>query len=831
MVQAALDGVKVIEFATMVSGPYCGKLMADMGAEVIKIEPPEGDPARACGPFPDNGPHPEQSALYLYLNTSKRGVTLSPERPEDLERFKRLIEWADILIDNHPPGFLEGLGLNWDTLLELNPGLIYTSITPYGLTGPRANVRADELTLLHAGSLANILPARSVNIDRAPVKLGGYPAGYHGGLYAALTSLSALIGRAKDGRGRVIDISLQEVIINLMAPVLTGSRYHETTWNRVPDRPPAMGRMETSDGYVVLGAADDHHFRALRELMGKPEWAASDEWDDRQFRMHHLMDIAPMMEDWMRLQKKDDIHHKAARKGIPIGPMATTEDVMNSAQYEARKYFVEVDHPRAGKHRYAGWPYKMTATPPGIDRAAPLLGQHNEEVFGTILAGEKESVSASQTDERPLPLEGVRVLDFSWVWAGPYACMMLAKLGAEVIKIEGHKRSDLVRRSVPWPLPEPAPAKCPPNQGMSFNSVNMNKKSLTLDLQQPEGLELARRLVRMSDIVLDNMRPGAMTRLGLGYEDLCKIRPDIIVITSSSRGLDGPESQYLGFATIHGSIGGMAYLTGYPDDHPSHGAAGDVDIMNATTAAYAVVAALYHRQRTGQGQFIDYSQCEGVSSLIGEALLGYEMTGRIPERTGNAHPNYAPHSVYQCWGVDRWLALEIHSDEEFAVLARIIGQPELADDPRFSTMEARKNNEEELNQIIGARTRQRDRDWMVEEFCQAGLRAAPSRESRDIYADQHLRARDFIVTVDHPELGELELMGAPWKMDGQRPLAKAAPLMGEHNRYVLGELLGLSDDEITGLRDKEIIMQHPENQIDFPISIVSKRDFPKKVRG
>jgi crotonobetainyl-CoA:carnitine CoA-transferase CaiB-like acyl-CoA transferase len=817
MAQSALKGIKVVEFATMVSGPYCGKLLADMGADVIKVEPPEGDTARLAGPFPKSEPHPERSGLFLYLNTSKRGVKLDLDSPEDLDEFKHLLRWADVCIDNHHPSRLEGLGLSWEALQALNQGLIYTSITPYGRTGPRASVKGDELTIIHAGSLGNLLPARSVDVNRAPVKLGGYPAGYHGGIYAALVTLASVLDQRKTGRGQIIDISLQDVIINLVSPVITGNRYHDTTWSRVPDRPPAMGRMETSDGYVILGAADDHHFRAVRELMGWPEWAQGDEWDDMGYRRHHLMDIAPMMEDWMRRQKKDDIHHKAAKKGIPIGPINTAKDVMESRQYAAREYFVEVEHPEAGTHRYAGWPYRMTVSPPSVSRPAPLLGQHNREVLEE-LSTSRESVPASQVRigdqearkdkfmEGLLPLQGTRVLDFSWVWAGPYACLLLGSLGAEVIKIEGHKRSDLVRRSYPWPLPESAPLRCPPNQGMSFNSVNMNKKSLTLDLSTPEGLELARRLVGISDVVLDNMRPGAMTKLGLGYEDLRTIKSDIIVVTSSSRGHGGPHTNYLGFATIHHGVGGAAYITGYPDDHPTHGASGDVDIMNATTAAYATVAAIHHHTLTGEGQFIDYSQCEGVSSTIGEALLGYEMTSEIPERAGNSHPTYAPHNVYRCWGVDRWLALEIHSDEEFMKLANIMNRPELAEDPRFSEMASRKRNELVLDQIIEAWTRQRDRDWMAGEFCRAGLAAAPSRNGSDLYADPHLRARGSIVPINHPELGELELIRVPWRIgDRETPMA-AAPQLGAHNTYVLGELLGLSEKEMADLKQKEIIM-------------------------
>ena len=809
MTSSALEGIRVVEYATMVSGPYCGKLLADLGAEVVKVEPPEGDPARAAGPFPEEAADPEKSALFLYLNTSKRGVTLDLDLAEDLARFRRLAAWADILIDNHPPSRLEGLGMSWEALHGLNPSLVYVSITPYGRTGPWAGAPGDELTLIHAGGLANLLPSRSVDVTRAPVKPAGYMVGYHGGIAAALASLATVLGREASGTGQFIDISLEDVVVNLVAPSLAGARHHHTSWRRVPDRPPAMGRMQTSDGYVTLGAADDHHFRAMRELMGWPAWAAWDEWDDRQYRLNHLMDIAPMMETWMRRQKKEDIHHRAAGKRIPIGPFNSARDVMESPQYRARKYFIEVDHPASGRHWYAGWPYRLSASPARVSRPAPLLGQHNGEVFSALPIEKdvpRRAVDPTESQGR-LPLEGVRVLDFSWVWAGPYACMLLADLGAEVIKIEGHRRSDLTRRAFPWPLPEPAPLRLPPSQGMSYNSVNMNKKSLTLDLGRERGMALALKLAAKSDVVLDNMRPGVMAKMGLGYEALKAVRPDIVVLASSSRGLSGPETDYLGFATIHQAVGGLGYLTGYPDDHPSTGSPGDADIMNAMVAAFAVVAALHHRRRTGQGQFIDYSQCEGVSSLLGEYLLSFEMTGRIPERTGNTHPRYAPHAVYRCWGVDRWLALEVHSDREFTALARVVGRPELAQDPRFFTMEARKKNEAELDRILGDWIRQRDRDWMVGEFVRAGLMAAPSREAGDIYADRHLRARGSIVGVEHPELGLLELIGPLWRMSACQTPRHHAPLLGQHNRYVLGEILGLSGEEIARLADEDIILK------------------------
>ena len=209
--------------------------------------------------------------------------------------------------------------------------------------------------------------------------------------------------------------------------------------------------------------------------------------------------------------------------------------------------------------------------------------------------------------------------------------------------------------------------------------------------------------------------------------------------------------------------------------------------------------------QTGEGQFIDYSQCEGVTSLIGEKVLGYQITGENPERIGNAHPYYAPHSVYRCWGVDHWLALEVHTDSEFVALTHVIGKPELAQDRRFKTMKARKRNERSLNRIIEDWTRQRDRDWMANEFCKAGIAAAPSRNWQDIYADPHLRARNAFIEAHHPELGPLELVGVPWQMSDYAPPQKYAPLLGEHNQYVLREILGLTDEQITELRNKDVI--------------------------
>ncbi len=805
MTAKALDGVTLVELGTMVAAPYCAKLLADFGAEVVKVESAEGDPSRRIDPFGVEEDE-EVSPLFLYNNTGKRSVCCDFRSAEDLGTLRGLLESADVLVDSLEPGTLEGLELGAEALRALNPSLVRTTITPYGRSGPRAHVPGGELTVSHAGGLANLLPSRSDSVNRAPVKLGGWQLEHTAGVVAALATLGALYGRENDSRGRLIDISVQEVSLALVAPLVALNRYQDTTWSRVPDRPPAMGRLQTRDGYVIVNAFDDHHFDAFRDLIGNPDWCAGEEWRSMSYRAHHLMEIAAKIEEWMLGQAKDEVHHRAAKKGIPIGPIASAADVMANPQFEARDFFVEVEHPRAGRHRYAGSPYRMAASPPRPGRPAPLLGEHDEEVRAErSVAGTGPKKAAVAPPSAPsLPLAGIRVAELCWVWAGPYAGMLLASLGAEVIKVEGHRRTDLMRRSVNWPLPEPAPRHIPPNQGMAFNSVNLYKKSLAVDLSQDEGVEIARRLAATSDLVVDNMRPGALAKLGLGYDDLRRQREDIIVASSSGRGHVGPERNYLGFASVHQGLGGGAYVTGYPDSHPCH-SGGDVDLLNAMTLAVSLLAALHHRRRTGEGQFIDFSQSEGACSILGDLLLGFEMTGQVPERMGNAHPVYAPHGVYAAWGTDRWIALEIRDDDEFFRLAKALGQAELAVDDRFSTRGARKKNEAELDRLIEEWTRDRDRDWMVAKFEEAGLAVAPSRNARDLYADRQLRERGSFVTVAHPELGDLELVGAPWKMSDAPPPDSPAPLLGEHNHEILEELLGYSPEEVKRLRALDVL--------------------------
>ncbi len=399
------------------------------------------------------------------------------------------------------------------------------------------------------------------------------------------------------------------------------------------------------------------------------------------------------------------------------------------------------------------------------------------------------------------PLEGIRVVDFTWAWAGPYATLLLAFLGAEVIKVERLKRLDHTRlRSLMT-----GPTMGGPNQSPVFNDMNLNKLSLTLDLTQPRAIEVAKRLVKVSDVVAQNMRPGVMDRLGLSYEVLKEVKPDIIMLSSSALGGTGPEQTYVGYAPTFAAMSGLAYVSGNPDGRPST-LSGAIDTRVATTSAFAVLAALIHRQHTGQGQHIDLSSSEAISCLVGEVLMDYTMNRRVSERRGNHDESMAPHNCYPCRGEDRWVTIAVSTDEEWQAFCQALGNPHWTEDERFIDARSRWQNQEELDELVSKWTRQHTDYEVTEALQKVGVAAAPSLSGEMVSKDPHSKERGLFVEVEHPEIGKKLVVGPPWKLSATPArVRQSAPLLGEHNQYVLGELLGMSQDEINQLVKEQVV--------------------------
>ncbi len=399
-------------------------------------------------------------------------------------------------------------------------------------------------------------------------------------------------------------------------------------------------------------------------------------------------------------------------------------------------------------------------------------------------------------------LQGVRITDFCWLWAGAYATSLLAFLGAEVIKIESLARVDPTRTMT---LTMGSQTFEGIDQSPIFNGLNLNKLSVRLNLKQPQAIGLLRRIVQISDVVSENMRPGTLDRIGLGYDVLKDAKPDIIMLSSSAFGSEGPLRRYGGYAPSFACYSGLAHLTGYSDGLPSP-MTGSVDLMSATTSAFAIMAALNHRQHTGQGQHIDLSSVESLAVFTGDALMEYIMNGKVQTRNGNHDRIMAPHNCYRCKGDDKWVSIAISTDAEWRAFCDAAGHPEWASDERFSDAYERWKNREELDRLVGDWTINHTHYEVTEILQKAGVAAMPSLSNEEILSDPHFKARNLAAEVEHPTLGKQLVLGPPWRLsETPARVTRSAPMIGEHNEYVLGELLGISLKEIARLIDAEII--------------------------
>jgi len=397
MEKGALSNLKVVELGHLIAGPYCAKLLADLGAEVIKVEEPGvGDEARRREPFLHDEAHPEKSGFFLNLNTNKLGVTLNLKSKTGKEIFLKLLKEADILVENNPPSVMEKWGLQYESLKEINPRLIMTSITPFGQSGPYRDYKATELISFHMGGIGFSTPGVVDNAaEEPPLRAGGQLAGFMAGIAGAVATMCAVFYRKATGLGEHVDVSTQEAVSSFMRSVATEYLYTKQLYGRARGSRPYMGFggiLPCKDGYVNLSPSQDHHWDGLVQLMGNPEWTKDERFKDRDSRRQHGEEIRAHLEEWTKGQNKVELAEAAQRLGFPGAPIYTMDEALNAEHLLARGFLAEIDHPEAGKIRYPGAPFKMLETPWRVIRSAPLLGQHNEEVYCRRLGYSKEKL-------------------------------------------------------------------------------------------------------------------------------------------------------------------------------------------------------------------------------------------------------------------------------------------------------------------------------------------------------------------------------------------------------------------------------------------------------
>ena len=789
----ALEGIRVIDL-TGPAGQYCGRLLADYGADVIKAEPPEGDASRRLSPFAGGVPGEDRSLVFLNYNANKRSVVLDLDSAAGQESLRSLARTADVIVDTFPPGHLAARGLGKEALRSINPRLIVCSMTPFGQTGPYSGYRGDDLHIQAMGGLMKL----QGDDTRAPVRAPALQGVQMGALHGALAVVYALLAREKTGRGQFIDLSMQEVIANTFFQVVRFSAIGE-----IETRPgaaanlPLIGLFQCRDGgWINITPLTPGHNDGMLKWIGDPRFAGP-EWRTRDHMQAHHDELLQAMTQFAASFDAADFVEGAQQRRIPCERVAQPGDYADSPQLAHRNYFADAHHPVIGQYRTPGAPMRMSATPSrGIERPAPRLGEHTAEVLAEAT---HSPLSAAPT--RPLPatesskadpLAGVRVVDFTRVWVGPYAMRFMSDHGAEVIKVES-SLFDTTNRGGLLPM-----------QG----DLNRNKKSITLDLHHPDAQQIVRDLIATADVVADNFAPGVMERFGLGYEDLRKIKPDIISLSMPGWGNEGPWRDRVSYGGQVLSGSGLGYIWGHPESLPSARAKFPyADFLAAVHVAFSAALALFHRGRTGEGQAIETAQQEAMGHTMGIPLLDYSINGNRGEPAGNRHLDFAPHGVYPCRGDDAWAAISCTTDEEWLALVAAIGAEEWAVDPRFLTARDRLENREEIDANLMMWTITRTPRQVMYLLQRAGVPAVAVQNTEDLYYDIHLRARGYIIALDHPDWGHLEHAGLSFLLsDTPGVIYAPSPSLGQHNNAVLGGILGLSPERIAALRDAKAVV-------------------------
>jgi crotonobetainyl-CoA:carnitine CoA-transferase CaiB-like acyl-CoA transferase len=803
---SALQGLRILELASGVAGEYCGKLLADFGAEIVKIETPvSGSATRHMSPFALHGTECERSGLFAYLNAGKQSVTLDLTDAMDREQLRRLAGTVDALIDDHARGFLEALVLSPATCAAQFPALVLCAVTPFGYDAPTLMQKAYSLNVMQSSGWGYHSPT-PLDPGTPPLKgPGRFLVDYESGLSSAMALLAALYHKTVAGQGQFVDVSQQASLAALSDYVLAqmaAGHMDVSTERSAFDLGGPATFFECRDGYIYLFMTEPAHWNGLYQLMGKPAWML--EFPERWLELHltpeRIQRCRSGIAAWLKDHARSEVAARAQQLGVAMVPVNTVSDIRASAQLQHRGFFASVRHPVLGELQQPLTPSRFSATPARIVAPAPALGEHTAAVLARVsrdTAARKKTappatIAASHGQG---PLHGVRVLEHTKVWAGPYTGKLLALLGAEVIRVESLDSLDVTRRYGVKDI----------NAAPGFQAVNPGKLSVQLSLRTAEGRNLMKELVRRSDILVENLRPGALARQGLDYQALRAIRPDIIAVSMSMWGNEGPLSYQTGYAPSFSALSGLCHMMGLPEGPPKLLNIRYGDSTFGTCAAFAALVALNHRRRTGQGQYIDVSAVESIASMLGDVFVDHAITGIVPSRDGNRHAELAPHGCYPCAEHD-WISIAVRTDSEWRALCAHMTQPALAQDPRFNGLRARQLHAVELDRLLETWTRTQDARELSAALRARGVAAFKSLNSVDLVADEQLWRHGFYQTVTDSAGQSSTTTGAPWRLSlTPAGVSRAAPRLGEHNDYVLGELLGLSASERERLRDEKIV--------------------------
>lgn len=805
----ALAGIRVIDMATL-RGEMAGRSLADMGAEVLKIEPPEGAAARFEPPFRKGREgDPEGSLYWAAMGRGKRSIIVDLTKQAERDQLKQLIAGADVLIESFDPGHMKTLGLDYAAMKALNPALIYVSITPYGQTGPFAMDPATDLTIEAACGLINL----QGDGDRPPLPVGFPQAAFHAGMVAAADTAIALNERQHSGLGQHLDVSMQTA---MMLTLMNAQSFPTAEKRDIPGfgmernlpKPPTTpglevpGLVTVADGYVTnLMGAVGPTVRALGEVInwrieleGPLPNLPDIDWNkwpqerkDGKITMEQVNEGAQIALKFLSTRNKQEIFERALEHGLLNVPVYTTTDLLADAQLESRGLWEKID----------GIPYpkpciRLSRTKTITHRPAPKLGEAQALLNGPARESAAPKVPASP---RGKPFAGIKVADFAWVGVGPIISKALADNGATVVRIETSKRPDVLRMAAPYF-----------NREFNFNSsqfmgnFNTSKLGMALDMSTEDGRAIAKKMVGWADVMLESFTPGTIGRFGLDWESVSKDRPDMIMLSTCLYGQTGPRRHFGGFGNQGAALAGLHGITGWPDRPPAGPYGAYTDFITPRFGALALAAAIYERSKSGKGQYVDISQVEAGIQFIEPLMLDAAVNGVTAPAPGLDSLSQCPHGVYQTAGIERYVAISVDSAAQWRALCKFAGFTQFSD-ARYDNAKERLAARDKIEAAMRDFCSGKPPFAFVTQLRAAGIPAAVVMRGSDLYEDPQLIHRGYFVTLIHGFMGDMLYDGYP-TLFSETPvkLNKAAPMLGEDTLHVMKEILKYPEEEITRLQ-------------------------------
>ena len=736
-----LKDILVLDLADE-QGSFCSKLLADLGAIVIKVEGPGGDPSRLQNP-----------SSFFYNNTNKLGISVDVGY-HGRETLKRLVKRSDVLVETAQPRILESLGLGPQQLRRLNPRLIHLSITPFGRTGPRCTYRSSDSVLSAFGGQMYVSGTQS----GPPVKLCGSQPYYTASLFGAVAVLIHLRKRKLSGKGSYLDLSIQEAVASTLGHVMI-DYYHSGRISR-------RGENDRSEGFSIRPAKDGNiqitilrNWDTLLELIDSEGLAGDlldNKWLDASYREEHFDHIASIVAEWTRRHTKRKLLELGQAMRFPWASIDTIDEVLTSPQLKSRKFFNQRPFSGEGPEiAFPGPPYKFSSLSPLSQKPAPFPAKDASDILDALLSEREKKEREPEIQNRCADekiLQGLRVLDLTRMLSGPYATRILADYGAEVIKVQPEKTAQGAEQ----------------NETAYFSAWNRNKRSITLDLSAPEAKDAFLKLTAGSDVIIENFSPRVMENWELGYERLREVNPELVMISISAMGRTGPWRDFVGFAPTFHALSGLISETSGNLNPPADLGHAYGDVIAGLYAALATLAAIEYRQKTGKGRHVDLSVYEAMCTLLGPAFIEKQLNSRfqIPDsKSAESGIRNQESGIYKCAGLDRWCVISLENEEQRQTLCGIAGLGELTDD------------------LIRRWTARQTPESIVLQLQNAGIAAGVVQNAEDLARDPQLAARRFFVSLEHPTLGKVVSdRSALWDWRRRPKNWKPSPLLGQDNQ-------------------------------------------------